>query len=140
MMAAMRSILLLLVVALLPACFASRTTTNRLLDPQKIAQLRPGVSTAAQVVELLGAPSEVVQLGRRSAYRYESSVRKEAGLFLLVLVLDGVDSHSDRVWVFFDEHDVLTHVGATLEAELAEYALPGSGTSGSDRPAETEQP
>jgi len=65
-----------------------------------------------------------VQLWKQSAYRYESTTTKDAGLWLLVVGLFNSDAHADRAWVFFDEQGLLTHVGATLAADEAEYALP----------------
>ena len=47
-------------------------------------------------------------------------------VFLLVLFLANRDSQADRTWVFFDENDVLTHVGTTLDADKAEYRMPWS--------------
>lgn len=116
----------LAVASLLSGCFVQRTFVNRPLEAQRIEALVPGETTAAQVVELLGAPNEVVQLGRRSAYRYEHDQEKTAGLFLLVFLMNNRDTQSDRTWVFFDEHDVLTHVGTTLEAKTAAYGTPWS--------------
>ncbi len=121
------SIAIALSLALLPSCLVSRTTNNESITAEHVAQLKPGVSTATDVVKTLGAPSDVVQLGRRSAYRYDHTVTKRAGLFLLVIAFMNDDTHADRVWVFFDEHDVLTHVGSTLRADGAEYKMPWSG-------------
>ncbi len=53
------------------SCFLSRVDIQEPISPQVVTALEPGVHTAADVVERLGAPSEVVQLGHRSAYRYE---------------------------------------------------------------------
>jgi hypothetical protein len=75
-------------------------------------------------VNALGAPTEVVQLGRRSAYRYDASVSKQVGLFLFVIALHGRDTQEDRAWFFFDENDLLTHRAATLAAGDAEFSLP----------------
>ena len=79
------------------------------------------------MVAALGAPNEVVQLGRRSAYRYEHTQRKLTGMYLIAVFLINEDNQSDRTWVFFDENDHLTHMGTTLQAEEVEYALPWSG-------------
>jgi hypothetical protein len=118
-------------LAFLPAaCFLSRRTVNEPIREEKLAALVPGKTTAAEVVTRLGAPSEVVQLGRRSAYRYEATTTKDTGLWLLVVGLYNSDAHADRVWVFFDENNVLAHVGATLAAEEAEHALPWSEIHG----------
>jgi len=126
----MKRAALLLAVALLPGCFFNRTHINQPLDPQAIAQLTPGQTTAAEVVELLGAPNEVVQLGRKSAYRYQHDNQKIEGLWVIVLFLANRDKQADRAWVFFDENDVLTHVGATLDADKAEYRMPWSNIDG----------
>lgn len=108
----------------LPGCFYSRTHVNQSIDPAHLESLTPGTSTAGDVVLALGAPTEVVQLGRRSAYRYDHRVEKQKAVFLIVFGVRGVDANSDRVWAFFDENDVLTHVGASLEASEARYSVP----------------
>ncbi len=122
----LRSLALIASLAALPGCFVSRNTVGEPLPPERLAELVPNETTADQVAELLGAPSEVVQLGHRSAWRYDHTVRKEAGLFLIVVSLYNRDTHTDRAWLFFDAGDVLTHVGSTLEADRAEYTLPWS--------------
>jgi hypothetical protein len=120
----------LLVLLPLSGCFFSNRQINRHLDPVLFTRLEPGRSTAKEVVEILGAPTEVVQLGHRTAYRYDHTHTKEAGLWLLVLFLHGTDVQSDRAWVFFDEEGLLTHVGTTFDANLAGYAIPPMTPSG----------
>ncbi len=125
-----RILLCILALGVLPACFFSNRQTNRPLDATQFMQLEPGTSTARDVVEILGAPTEVVQLGHRTAYRYDHTHTKEAGLWLLVLFLHGTDVQSDRAWLFFDDKDVLTHVGTSLDAARAEYAIPPQDPGG----------
>lgn len=125
-MTAMSRLLPLLLLPLLPGCLVSKTVNHEALDPAAVAAIRPGESTAEDVLELLGAPNEVVQLGRRSAYRYDHSVQKQAGLFLVLVGLRGVDRQEDRIWIFFDEEEIVMHAGATFEAADAAYALPWS--------------
>jgi hypothetical protein len=120
----MRSALLLLVLLLPGACAIGKQETNDPLDAAAVASLQPGVTTARQVVERLGAPTEVVQLGKRTAYRYDAGITKSAGLILIVFNMFAQDTRSDRVWVFFDEHDVLSHCGSTFAVHRAQYALP----------------
>ena len=115
-------ILLLLVFA--PACGIARQATNDPLDAVAIKQLVPGRTTAREVVERLGGPNEVVQLGRRTAYRYDSAKTKSAVLFLLLVNFANQDTRQDRLWVFFDESDVLTHYGATYGTHRTQYAMP----------------
>lgn len=121
----MKNLTLVLLCALLATgCFFQRAHRNYRIDPAAVAHLVPGEMTAKDVVALLGAPLDVVQLARRSAYRYDFAVEKQTVLFLVVLSLRGVETNADRVWVFFDENDVLTHVGATFESDVPRYRLP----------------
>jgi hypothetical protein len=121
----MRALLISSLVPLLSGCFLDRSTINVPLEPTAVAALQPGTSTADDVTRLLGAPTEVVQLGRRSAWRYEYVMTKRAGLFLLVFTTLGTDTQVDRVWIFLNEQDTVTHVGSTFDSNEAEYALPG---------------
>lgn len=116
--------LLLLLCCAVSGCAIARQETNEPLDAQAVAGLRPGTTTAREVVERLGAPTEVVQLGRRTAYRYDAAVTKSTGLILILFNMFGQDTRSDRLWVFFDERDVLTHYGASYATHRTQYALP----------------
>ena len=127
MLSPMRNLLILLALCpLAGACFVSREMTNLPLEPATLSTIEPGKTTAAEVVRLLGGPVEVVQLARRSAYRYEFEKSKRAALFLIVVGFLNVDARADRVWVFFDEEDVVTHVAASFDAEDTEWAMPWS--------------
>ena len=106
------------------SCFVSRSLTNPKIPAEAVAQIVPGESNADDVARLLGAPNEVVQLGRKTAWRYEHTVEKQSALFLVLLGLRGVDTQADRVWVFYDEDDNVSHIGSLLQASDAEYDLP----------------
>jgi hypothetical protein len=116
--------LLLLLQALLPGCFLSKDTLNEPLREVPMERLEVGVTRASEVAEILGAPNEVVQLGLRSAWRYDFTASKRAGFTLIVITFVNVDTRQDRIWVFFDEQNVLSHFGSTLEAESTRYAMP----------------
>ncbi|MBL8861595.1 MAG: hypothetical protein JNK02_06240 [Planctomycetes bacterium] len=121
----MRLLLAATVLAsLTSSCFISRESSNEPLVKARIDALVVGTSTASDVARELGAPTEVVQLGRRSAWRYDFTTSKRAGFTIIVLTFLNTDQRSDRCWLFFDEADVLRHVGTTLEAGRARYAMP----------------
>src|SRR5262245_8775536 len=120
----MRNALLALALSSLTGCAVGRSTDNEPLEGAELQALQPGTTTAAEVVRKLGAPADVVQLGRRSAYRYQFTATKRSVLFLLVVNLYNEDTRADRAWLFFDEDQVLTHMGTTLEAADVEYAMP----------------
>lgn len=117
-------VLVALTVPLFSSCFIARNTANEPLQAQRMDVLRPGVSTAGEVAATLGAPNEVVQLGKRMAWRYDFSTAKTAGFSIILLTLINEDARSDRAWLFFDENSILAYTGRTLEANDAEYAMP----------------
>lgn len=133
----------LLAVALslsLTSCYFGRATTNDPLDKVALAKLQPGTTTAQQAVSILGAPNDVVQLGRRFAYRYDHSVQKEAATWLLLVALLNTDMRQDRAWLFFDENSVLSHVGVTLTGHHPQYAFPWENVhEQSDRDADDQK-
>jgi hypothetical protein len=141
---------ILAALLLLPlcSCFMSRSTVNVPLERAKIEQLQPGTTTAKEVVERLGAPNEVIQLGHRSAYRYDFVNLKREGFTVILFTALNEDTRADRAWLFFDSKDVLTHLGSTFEGNQARYAMPWEdihGTQAKDpaadaKPAEGQKP
>ena len=119
----MKKLLLLALLLCLTGCFVSRGGLNEPLDAELVRLLEPGTTTAREVVEILGGPNEVVQLGRRSAYRYGATGTKTAIFSLVLITLRNEDTRQDRLWVFFDENDTLTHYGATFASHRTQYAM-----------------
>jgi hypothetical protein len=118
------TISLLFVLPAFPSCFLSRNTTNVPLQSKRLDVLQPGTSTAAEVAATLGAPNEVVQLGKRMAWRYDFTAAKRTGFTIIVLTLLNEDARSDRAWLFFDENSVLQYSSRTLDADGVQYAMP----------------
>jgi len=93
-------------------------------DASGLDKLIPGKSTAAQVTEILGAPSEIVKLSNGNAYTYRRSLSKGTGLWLLIVSFGNYDKHYDQVVIFFNKKNIMTHSGITLDAHKAAYGLP----------------
>ena len=93
-------------------------------DTSQLEKLTPGKSTAAEVTEMLGAPSTIVKLSNGNAYIYRHSLSKGTGLWLVIVSFGNYDKRKDQIVVFFDKNDVLTHYGVTLDANKAAYGLP----------------
>ena len=119
-----RTLLALPLALLLPGCWMSRIQVNDPISVTVVESIEPGTTTALEVVSLLGAPTEVVQLGKRSAYRFDHTATKAATAWLVILIVGNTDTRGDRVWVWFDENDIVTHVGATFRAADARYSMP----------------
>lgn len=117
---AMRLLLLLLVTG----CVAGRTSQGEPFLQKDLEQFEPGRTTAAEVTKVLGPPRQVVSLEPRTAYLYESSRSRIGGVVLIVANFFNVDQRYDRIWLFFDEKDVLTHYGAKFSSHRVRWAAP----------------
>ena len=100
----------------------SQDKLNEPISGKKVQALQPGMS-ATEVVTSLGAPAEVVEIGQRTAYRFEFARTKNTGLFLVLFNMTHQDTRSDRVWCFFDADDRLTHMASSLDADDVHYSL-----------------
>ena len=130
---------LLALLGLLAGCAIGRGAVNEPLDEAPIDKLIPGQTTALETVELLGAPVDVVQLGRRSAYFYKHTRETTTGIVLVVFNMLNQDERQDRIWVFFDEEGTLTHIGSTFEADRTRVATPFANIYDEEEP-EPEEP
>jgi len=97
---------------------------NKSFDSAGIDQLKPGETTASDVLKLLGAPTEVVKLSNGNAYIFKQVESKGTGLILFVVNMGYANTHYDQLVCFFDDQNILTHYGLTMDAENAHYGLP----------------
>ena len=105
-------------------CYLGESSVQQSFSEEALSNLVPGKSSAQDVANLLGAPTQVVELGENSALLYEHAVSKNAGVWLLIILLSGSDTQSDRIWVFFNAAGILTHAAASFEADQAHYSMP----------------
>jgi hypothetical protein len=93
-------------------------------DARLLEGFSPGSTPAAEVVEVFGAPSRMVKLSNGNAYVYERSVSKGTGIWLMLLSFGNYETQYDRVVFFFDNEDILTHYGLSMNAGDSSYGLP----------------
>ena len=113
---------LLLLPFFLGSCAVARFSTNEPIDVEAFNKLVPGKTTARQVVEALGAPAEVLYLRERTAYKYEATSEKGALFTIILFTFFNADERSDRVWVFFDENNIMTHKGGSFATHRTQYS------------------
>jgi len=124
--------LALAVLAACPGCFFSRAKRHAPIDAEKLAEIEVGVSTIDDVVELLGAPTDILFSSREHdplrvfALEYAYEVTKSTGFTVIVLTFLNSDAKRDHVLVFFDDAGLVSAVGSTLAADRARYGLPFS--------------
>lgn len=121
---ALRALAGLLPLLLAAGCVHVRYDLDEPLDAPVVRSFVIGKTTATDVTTSLGAPVDVVQIGSRSAYEYAATSTKLTSLYLLVVTFNNKDTRSDRVWLFFDEKDVLSHAGTTFATHRTRYAMP----------------
>lgn len=101
--------------------------TNKKYQPfesEALDAVKPGQTSAREILSRFGAPSEIVKLSNGNAYIYHRSVAKGTVIWLLIITLGNYDTQADQIVFFFDNTDVLTNYGVSLNARNAEYGLP----------------
>ena len=93
-------------------------------DSDALVTIQPGQTTAQDICQVFGAPSEVVEMSNGNAYIYHRSVAKGTVIWLLFISFGNYDTQADQIVFFFDNNDLLTNYGVSLNAENAEYGLP----------------
>lgn len=93
-------------------------------DARRLDTCTPGMTTAGDVLKLFGAPSSLVKLSNGNAYVYERSISKGTGIWLVVLSFGNYDSQCDRVVFFFNNENILTHYGLSMNAGDSSYGFP----------------
>jgi hypothetical protein len=93
-------------------------------DSSGLDSLVPGQTTAAEVSRIFGAPRQVVKMSNGNAYIYKRSVAKGTALWLLIVSFGNYDKQCDQLVFFFDNNDILTHYGVSLDARKASYGFP----------------
>jgi hypothetical protein len=125
-MKAMRDAIVVLSVILLCVSCAmfGKSKEYHGFDASWIKRFTPGTTTAAEVLEVFGAPSHMVKLSNGNAYVYERSVSKGTGIWLILFSFGNYETQYDRVVFFFDNEDILTHYGLSMNAGDSSYGLP----------------
>ena len=87
-------------------CAVTRGDLGAPFKDGDISAVETGRSTQSDVVRLLGAPDNVIQLGNREAFHYYHYTLKHATF----LVFSRVNIASDELYVFFDSRGVVDQV------------------------------
>lgn len=117
--------LLLITLALLAGCvMMGKSKEYQALSPNGLSQIEAGETTASEVTEIFGAPTQVVKMSNGNAYIYKHTLTKGTGVFLLILSFGNYETQYDQMVFFFDIDDILTHYGVSLKAKEASYGLP----------------
>ena len=112
-------------MGLLSGCgIFGKTKEYHPFDTEKIERLTPGKTTATETTQHFGAPAEVVKLSNGNAYIYKRVVTKGAAFWLVLVSFGNFDTKYDQLVLFFNNDDILTHFGVSLNADKAAYDHP----------------
>lgn len=87
-------------------CAFSRGDLGVPFSANDLASIQDGRTNEAQVVELLGAPDSIKEIGQHQVFHYYRYTLKHA----TVLVFTRVNIASDDLYIFFDQDGVVTQV------------------------------
>ena len=110
---------LLLLSVFLSGCaqYDSKRGVAVVWQAEAVSQLVLGKSTRADVLDLLGPPSQVVALKDETVFYYLFEHSQGEGLVLIVYNRVNVDTRYDRAIFFFDDNDVLTESATHIQAQ-----------------------
>lgn len=99
--------LLVIAAGALGGCAFTRGDLEAPFTQAQIAGIKPGQSTEAEVVRVVGAPDEIIRVGGgRVIFHYYHYAMKHATL----LFFSRVNIASDQLYVFFDAQGVVERV------------------------------
>lgn len=116
-------IVLMAIFIVCQGCVVTRGTLGEPLRDESIAQIKKGVSSASEVVALLGAPERIVRGNDREIFHYYYYDGKSPALLLLVLNLVRMEVKSDNLYVFFGRNGLVEEVLYSKRTPNVEFKL-----------------
>jgi outer membrane protein assembly factor BamE (lipoprotein component of BamABCDE complex) len=111
-------------LVLLAGCYFGKTKDESPYDRSLVAKIEVGKTTKAQVLQLLGAPKQVIRLLESEAYMYTHTIQKDTGTYLIIFNMRRQDTQYDAITVIINRQDIVTAVGSRFAAEQSEYGFP----------------
>lgn len=97
-------------VILSSGCAFSRGEIGDDFDREKIAGIKKGVTTRAEVIEALGAPDRILQVNGHDVMQYYHYDAKTGSLLLLLVNFSRFNIKSDDLYVFLNRDAIVTEV------------------------------
>lgn len=111
----------LLLGLLLEGCAFSRGTLGDDIKAEAIAALQKGVTTKAEVVNLMGAPDRLVQLNGRDVFQYYRYDAKAGSLLLILLNFTRLSIKSDDLFVILNRDGIVEDVISSQRTNGLEF-------------------
>ena len=105
-------------------CVLGKNKDYQQFDADQLNRLAVNQTTASEVCQRFGAPSQVVKMSNGNAYIYRRAVAKATAVWLVFVSMGNYDKQYDQIVFFFDGNDVMTHYGASCNAGEASSGFP----------------
>ena len=101
------------------ACFTvsdQQGVDNLWREEWRVEDIEVGKTTQNDIVQVLGPPSQIIDLDTGALFYYLLQYRKGSGVFLLLFNFKKAKVNYDRAIFFFDNEGVLTDYGFSIES------------------------
>ena len=105
-------------------CVLGKNMEDQKFDASGLDNVAINQTTALEIGQIFGAPSQLVKLSNGNAYIYRRSVAKATAVWLLFVSMGRYDKQYDQIVFFFDNNNILTHYGSSFNVGEASYGLP----------------
>jgi len=112
------SLSILCLFILTTSCFSisdQQGVDNLWRDQAKVENIEEGKTTQNEVIQLIGPPSQIINLDSGSVFYYLLQDKKGSGVFLLLFNYKTEKISYDRAIFFFDNQGILTDYGFSVE-------------------------
>ena len=95
-------------------CVLGKNVEGQKIDASGLDKLAANKTTATEIGDIFGAPTQVVKLSNGNAYIYRRSVAKATAVWLLFVSMGRNDKQYEQIVFFVDNNDMLTHNAANI--------------------------
>jgi hypothetical protein len=102
-------------------CAFSRGTLGDDIKSEAVTSIKKGVTTKAELVEIMGAPDRVFPLNGRDVYQYYRYDAKAGSLLLLLVNFSRISVKGDDVFVMINQTGIVEEVMSSKRTENMEF-------------------
>lgn len=113
-----------LVLLLSTGCFLSKTKEDVPWNQEEVAMIEAGTTTKAELLQLLGPPTEIIRLLNTDAFIWRRHIEKNTGTFLLLINMERSDRQFDAITAIVNKDGIVEAIGSRFSSDQSSYGLP----------------
>lgn len=95
---------LIAMLFILPGCATTKHETGRQIDDAKVAMIKKGETTSADILEWFGAPTTTSAIAQHEIYVYKYCITKTSTAFIPYVTTNEGSEQCDELAVTFDKN------------------------------------